>query len=160
MTETVTRKELETSLRTTRITHVAFIASLFIYIVVAALIQRTAAPFHGFAPSAPIDLLRFLFYLFSLLTFGILLLRRSFFAQDRLWAKRSGSQNPFGILTSYHVVLFALSETPAIYGLVLFLLGGEMGDFLGLVFLAFLYQLFAYPRRELWEEAARRPSSG
>jgi len=44
--------------------------------------------------------------------------------------------------------------------LVLFLLGGEMSDFLGLVFLAFLYQLFAYPRRELWEEAARRPSPG
>lgn len=161
MAETAIRRELEASLRTTRVVHAAFIASLFTYIVVAALIQRTAAPFHGFAPCAPTDLLRFIFYLLSILTFGILLLlRRTLLTPGRIRARSPESLEPLRTLTSYHVVLFALSETPAIYGLVLFLLGGEMGDFLGLVLLAFLYQLLACPRRELWEEAARSPSPG
>jgi len=144
----------EASLRTTRIIHRAFIAALFLYTFVVLLIQATFAPFRGFAPSAPLHLLRPLLYLLSLITFGVIhRLKRVLFGSERLHGQ--GMQDPFTALQSGHIVLFALSEAPALSGLLLFLLAGWTGDFFLLLLLALFYQLSLSPRRERWEEATR-----
>lgn len=148
------RTRLEASLRKTRIIHMAFITALFVYTLVVFLIQATFTPFRGFAPSVPVHLLRPLLYLLSLITLGVIhLLKRVLLGSERLHGR--GSQGLYIALQSGHIVLFALSETPALYGLLLFLLAGWAGDFLFLSLLALLSQLTLSPRRERWEEAAR-----
>ncbi len=153
------RTRLEASFRTTRIISLAFIGSLLVYASIVALIQTTFQPFGGFAPSVPLDLLRPLLYLLSLVIFGVIhLLKRVLFGSERLHGQ--GMQGLFIALQSGHILLFALAEAPVLYGLLLFLFAGWAGDFFLLSFLALFYQLSLSPRRERWEEAARSFSRG
>lgn len=153
------RAQFEASLRITRIVHMAFIVYLFIYAALVLLIQASFTPFRGFAPSAPLYLLRPLFYVLSFLIFGlILLLKRRLLQGERL--KGQEVQKLVATLKRGHIALFALSEAPALYGLVLFLLHGWAEDFFLLAFLAFFYLLIVSPRRERWEEAIGGRATG
>jgi hypothetical protein len=59
------------------------------------------------------------------------------------------------------VVTFALSESVAIFGLVLFLLSGKAMDFYLFMFLSLFYFWFFYPKYQDWEARLRaQPSSG
>ena len=59
------------------------------------------------------------------------------------------------------VVTFALSESVAIYGLVLFLMSGNAMNFYLFMFLSLFYFWFFYPKYQDWEAQLRaQPSPG
>lgn len=130
----------------------ALIGSVLIYAVVVEVLKRTLAPFPGFAELTPAQV-QMLKYLFIALAIGHFFLIR--FMQKIL---ATGSVER---LFQTAVVTFALSESVAIFGLVLFLLAGSAMDFYLFMFLSLFYFWFFYPKYQDWETQLRaQPSPG
>jgi F0F1-type ATP synthase membrane subunit c/vacuolar-type H+-ATPase subunit K len=118
-----------------------------IYAFILTLIQQTHAPFSGYAPGLPHNLLRGIFAVLALAGFGF-----ARFLQRSILEKTAA---PAPGLTTAAVVALALCEAVALYGFVLFLLTGRASDYY--LFAAVSVVGFAryFPRREVWEEQAR-----
>jgi hypothetical protein len=128
------------------------IGSVFIYAVVVEVLKRTQAPFAGFADLTPAQV-QMLKYIFVALAIGHFFLIK--FIQKILVA------GTVERLFQAAVVTFALSESVAIFGLVLFLLAGKAMDFYLFMFLSLFYFWFFYPKYQDWEARMRaQPSSG
>jgi F0F1-type ATP synthase membrane subunit c/vacuolar-type H+-ATPase subunit K len=143
------RDEHAKACRTAQAIGVALLVSLGIYAVVIDQIQRTHAPFNGFVPGAPRDLLRAIFAALALANLGIVgVIQRSILANAAL---------PLvGRLQSAAIVALALCEAVAIYGLVLFMLGGRAIDYYIFAALALVGFALYFPRQEAWQERAGR----
>ena len=126
----------------------ALLVSLGGYAFVVDQIQRTHAPFAGFAPGVPHDLLRVILAAFALAGLGVArVLQRLILANAAL--------PPLARLHSAAVVALALCESVAIYGLVLFMLAGRPSDYYIFAALALVGFILYFPRREAWEGRAR-----
>jgi hypothetical protein len=122
------------------------------YAGVIVVLQRVLAPFSGFAALAPAQV-QTLKYLFVALALGIFFLIK--FLQ-RIIGARSVEQ-----LFQGAIVTFALSESVAVLGLVLFLLAGNPVDFYLFMFLSLFYFWFFYPKYKDWEaQLSGQPGSG
>jgi hypothetical protein len=62
-------------------------------------------------------------------------------------------------LRSATITALALSEMPAIFGLILVMLGSARGDFYMLLAISGYMMVRHFPRRGAWEEYVRRGSS-
>ena len=96
-----------------------------------------------------IQILRYILYgpaLFQVLTIQVL--------QRTLLKKAPGGELQVlaGKLSTSAIVIYALCETPAIYGLVLFLLAGLYQDFYLLLAYSLGLLLIHFPRYSRWEE--------
>jgi hypothetical protein len=78
------------------------------------------------------------------------------------WLPAGHAAPTLAALQTRLVVLLALAEVVAVFGLVLFLLGGVIRDFYVLWLPAIGLQLLLTPTREVWEAVARGggPRSG
>jgi F0F1-type ATP synthase membrane subunit c/vacuolar-type H+-ATPase subunit K len=142
------RDELAKACRTAQVIGVAMLVSLGLYALVANLIQQAHAPFAGFTPGAPHDLLRWIFVALALAGLGLTrVVQRAVFANQALPV--------LGRLTSAAVVALAQCEAIAVYGLVLFLLAGRVRDYYMFAALALVGFALYFPRREAWAEQAR-----
>ena len=121
----------------------ALLASLGTYAFVVAQIQRTHAPFAGFAPGVPHDPLRLVFAALALAR----VVQRSVLANAAL--------PPLGRLRTAAIAALALCEAIAIYGFVLFMLAGRASDYYVFAALALVGFVLYFPRREAWEARAR-----
>jgi hypothetical protein len=65
-----------------------------------------------------------------------------------------------GRLVTTAVITAALAETPAILGLVLFMVFGLRADFYALLALSLALQAVYFPRLDGWREWAAEPASG
>ena len=142
---------LKTAYRTTVIICISMVASVVVYIVVAEMLRNTMQ-WQGVAFSTQDALYPYL--RIALLAFGIAIpivvsqiLRNVMLTPEKL-------ANPTGILTSYSIIMSALCESTAIYGLVLFVLAGNIMDMY--IFAAISLALFAvfFPRYSRWTELA------
>jgi F0F1-type ATP synthase membrane subunit c/vacuolar-type H+-ATPase subunit K len=132
----------------------AMIAALFIYAVVVEVIRSQQAPFSGFASFPEIKVLSYVLYVLALLQ--IVLTR----VVPRLLLKKDPTddlQSLIGKLNASAIITYALCETPAIYGLVLFFLGGLYRDFYLLLAYSLGLQLIHFPRYSRWEEWVKLP---
>ena len=130
----------------------AMIGSVFIYAVVVEVLKRTQAPFSGFADLTPaqVQMLKYIFVALAIATFFLIKFMQKILA--------SGSVER---LFQAAVVTFALSESVAIFGLVLFLLSGNAMDFYLFMFLSLFYFWFFYPKYQDWEaRLLEQPASG
>jgi len=126
----------------------ALLASLGTYAFVVAQIQRTHAPFAGFAPGVPHDPLRLVFAALALAGLGVArVVQRSVLANAAL--------PPLGRLRTAAIAALALCEAIAIYGFVLFMLVGRASDYYVFAALALVGFVLYFPRREAWEARAR-----
>jgi len=126
----------------------ALLVSLGLYAIVVNQIQRVNAPFTGFAPGVPHDLLRWILAAVALATLGMVrVLQRLILANAAL--------PPVRRLQNAAVVGLALCESVAIYGFVLFLVAGRASDFYVFAALAMVGFVLYFPRLEVWEERAR-----
>ena len=142
------RDELLKACRTTQTIGGALIVSLGAYAFVVNQIQRTHAPFGGFVPGVPHDLLRWILAALALATLGLVrFLQRTILANGALPLVRR--------LQSAAVVGLALCESVAIYGLVLFMVAGRASDFYVFAALALVGFVLYFPRLQVWEERAR-----
>ena len=156
---------LEATFSKARIIAVAIMASIFIYIGLAELIL-----FDQMHVSFPnLDLFRIVLYIISGVEIGIILWFRNFLLRktnalppartDRV-NQQSGSVNDpphkqeaafCQRLISITIISFALSESIAIYGLVLFILAKQRQDLYLLAGLALILMLIFFPRFDDWK---------
>lgn len=121
----------------------AMIASVFVYAGVVELIKWQWARFAGFGglPSATTELLSYIFLAVAAAQYGAIK------AVQRIVLAKSVDNLPQAA-----VITFALCESVALLGLVLFLLTGRSLDFyiFMLISLGFFYRF--YPRYDQWEK--------
>jgi hypothetical protein len=124
----------------------AMIAAVFVYAGVVEVIKWKLAPFAGFAKLEPhtADLLKYIFLALAAAQFGVIK------AIQRILPTRSVEN-----LSTVAIITFALCESVAVLGLVLFLLSGNSMDFyiFMVISLGFFYLFF--PKYEQWEERVR-----
>ena len=145
--------ELAKACRTAQVIGVALLVSLGVYALVVYQIQRMHAPFGGFTPGVPHDLLRWILAAVALATLGLVrVLQRIILANTAL--------PPVRRLHSAAVVSLALCESVAIYGLVLFMIAGRASDFYVFVALALVGFVVYLPRVDTWVERARAMEQG
>jgi hypothetical protein len=129
----------------------AMIAAVFVYAGVVELIKWQLAPFAGFArlDSRTAGFLKYAFLALAAAQFGVIK------AVQKILPTRSADN-----LSQAAVITFALCETVAVLGLVLFLLAGNALDFyiFMVISLGFFYLFF--PKYEQWEERLRAGGPG
>ena len=121
----------------------AMIAAVFVYAGVVELIKWQLAPFAGFAQLDPrtLGLLKYVLLAIAATQFGTIKL------VQKILPARSVDNLPQAA-----IITFALCESVAVLGLVLFLLGGNSLDFyvFMLISLGFFYLFF--PKYDQWEQ--------
>lgn len=126
----------------------AIIAGLFILAAIAEIVRSVYAPFNGFAANVKwVPGLRNFFYLMAM--FNILLIRyiimRIYIAAgditDETIVKR---------LSKADIASMLISQLPCLYGLVLFLMAGDLIDFYLLFGFSVIYSMIYFPRYKKW----------
>ncbi|MEJ2070338.1 MAG: hypothetical protein P8X65_12885 [Syntrophobacterales bacterium] len=145
-------QQVKTRYLTANFIGLVMIGSVFIYLVVVEVLKRTLAPFAGLADFTPAQV-QTLKYIFVALAIGHFFVIR--------YVQKILATVTVERLFQAAVVTFALSESVAIFGLVLFLLSGKAMDFYLFMFLSLFYFWFFYPKYQDWEARLRaQPSSG
>ena len=135
----------------------ALVGSIVVDAVVVELIRATRAPFGGFAPHVPIDTLRMVLIVLAIAD----LVAIRFVRAQMLGATARGTAPTVNVsdrargLFTVSVVVLALCLAVAIYGLVLFLIGGRGLDFYTFAFVSLLAMAVHFPRLAQWEEWAK-----
>lgn len=147
------RNELRQAYRTTAIVCGAMIAGLFPYLAVVELVRGHLGSTGYLIDSRQIELLAYVLYGLAILPFIVPhLIKRHVIA-----AARDEGEGALVIrLRTATFLSYALSEVPAVFGLVLFFLAGLNKAFYVLWFLSLLSMLLQFPRLRSWEELARQ----
>jgi hypothetical protein len=152
--------ELRQAYRTTAIVCAAMIAGLFPYLVIVELVRGQLGTSGYLMDAREIELLAYVLYGLALLPFIVPhLIKRHVIAA----APEEGEGALVMRLRTATFLSYALSEVPAVFGLVLFFLAGLTKAFYVLWFLSLLSMLLQFPRLRGWQELARqanRPSAG
>jgi hypothetical protein len=121
----------------------AMIASVFVYAGVVEWIKWQWAPFAGFFQLAPAQatLLKYIFLAFAAVQYGVIK-----FVQKIVPARSVDNLPQAAIIT------FALAESVAVFGLVLFLLTGNSLDFYIFMLISLSFFYLFYPKYDDWEK--------
>jgi hypothetical protein len=145
--------ELRQSYRTTAIVCAAMIAGLFPYLAVVEFVRAQFDSTGYLMDSQQIQLLAYVFYGLALLPFIVpRLIKRHVVAA----ASQEGEGALIIRLRTATFLGYALSEVPAVFGLLLFLLAGLSTTFYVLWFMSLLSMLLQFPRLGNWQELARQ----
>ena len=149
--------DLAARCRVARVIGAALVLAVFVYAVPVEVIRARRGGFAGFAPAAPVDTLRMLLVV---ATIADLVLVR--FIRSRMLAASPGAARPSGNaspptqrLFTASIVSMTMCLAVAVYGLVLFLIGGRPLDFYGFAVVSLLGLAVYFPRLRQWEEWAR-----
>ncbi len=137
--------ELKSSYRVATLIGVAMIVTILIYIVLVEVLKRGLFP-EGSPPLQEMGILRYAF--FALAVVQILLIR---YVREIILSRGNGIQR----LLVATIVTFALCESIAILGLILFLLGRDSFDFYCLAGLAMILFILYFPKYSQWEDWIR-----
>jgi F0F1-type ATP synthase membrane subunit c/vacuolar-type H+-ATPase subunit K len=129
-------KELKKNYLSLAIIGAGMVISVIIYAVVGEVIAKQNAPFSGFVKGFDqIDTLRYILLAVSVVILGVAGVARKALLSDKLSkfmvkpnAQSTGGGPVFAQFNSAHVIVFALCESVAIYGMVLFLIAGSRFD--------------------------------
>jgi len=136
----------------------ALVAALATYAFVVEMVRTQKAPFMGHAPTVPLPLLRLVLAVMSGLGLVFVNVVRRRIVAGRTVASSPGAA-PIPLvqrLLTASIVALAMCEAIAIYGLVLFLVGGQRLDFYGFAAFALLAFAAYFPRRSQWEAWAQQ----
>jgi hypothetical protein len=138
---------------------ISLITSVLIYAVIVETIKKQSAPFTGYAPIPEhIDMLRYTllgvvvaqYFLIRTVNNLFLSLKR---VSQRTYKPASLTAKALGFsrLIAGAVIVYALCESVAIYGLVLFLIQGNSYDFYLFLLISLVYFAIFFPRYDRWE---------
>ncbi len=121
----------------------AMIAAVFAYAGVVEVIKWQWAPFTGFAklPPQTAVLLKYIFLILAAAQYVIIKV-----VQKLILAQSTDNQPQAAVVT------FALCETVAIFGLILFLLTGNGLDFYVFMVISLGFFYWFFPKYEQWEQ--------
>jgi hypothetical protein len=137
------------------------IISVLVYAGVVEYFTRNNALFAGFAP-LPVNVfnkLRLILLGAGLVDLALIpfLRNRVLTAQNRAEVSPVGRPlTPEGKLVSASIISFALCESIAIYGFVLFLINGARKEFYLFFFLSLMAFAIHFPRYERWQEWSQK----
>ena len=149
--------DLRKAYRITAFIGLAMIASLVIYAVVVELIKKQHEPFGGFSPMPDtIPVLRYALLGVAAVEFPVIRMLNTLMLSGKVPLQSSQAAVQFTPevqrLVSASVVSYALCESVAIYGLVLFLIQGNSSDFYLFLVLSLFYFTIYFPKYGKWEE--------
>ena len=163
--EVESMEELKMGYRLATVIGIAMIASLFVYVAVVELIKKNSVPFRGFAPFPETDVLRYVFLGVAVACFFLirfikdLVLSRKTTIGVEPHKKRAFSAHIQKLLST-SIITYALCESVAIYGLVLFLIGGRSSDFYIFLVISLIFFIVYFPRYNQWEEWIKKQVMG
>ena len=165
-------EELRKAYRIAAVIGAAMIASLVMYAVVVELIKKQNAPFSGFSPMPDgFEILRYALLAVVAVEFIVIRFLNTLILSGRVPIRSSPTTAPYapGVqrLITASIISYALCESVAVYGLVLFFIQGNSNDFYLFLALSLLCFIVYFPRYNTWEEwleeqereQARRPQS-
>jgi len=130
----------------------AVFGALLLYLILVELLKVKLAPFHGLYPIQDMQTIKNLRYLFYGLSAASVILAR--LLQSLLLQKKPGD-TPLDLLNKLHrtsLILVIMSELPAMFGLILFLIRGLTKDFYLLLGVSVVVLFIFFPRRQAWEQ--------
>lgn len=134
------------------IINAAIVASLVIYAVVVEIMKARFYPFEGLIDNFDFVPFRYVLYVLAIANpIVIVQIRKALLKKASFDDRRNAIQR----LSRTSVITAAFCETPAIMGLVLFLLSGLRRDFYILLALSFIFVFLFFPRYSNWEEWVR-----
>lgn len=139
---------LKKAYHTSVIVGIAITASLFVYLIVFFMLRTPFLTAERLTAIQNTRNLRYLFYALSVGVVVFLRLLRGFLLKRQLSDTR---QVLIAKLQRTSILSMALSEGPAIFGLVLFFLGGLERDFIILLFVSMILVFMYFPRYKNWE---------
>jgi hypothetical protein len=158
---------LRTAYHVSVIIGLAVMASLVVYLIVVALIEDGTIALREQAALPVITLERIRFALLGIAVIVVLLVRpiarRVLNTGGDRGAVRDARSRPeeavasdTGTLATAAVITYALCEVPAIFGLVLFVLGRDVSDFYLFLIISLLSFSIHFPKFSQWEEWSRQ----
>jgi hypothetical protein len=136
----------------------ALVGAVVVYAILVEVLRARRGGFAGFAPAVPVDTLRMVLIVLAIADLSLIrFIRSRILAAPPRGGQRSGRAAPVTqrLLTA-SIVSLAMCVAIAVYGLVLFLIGGRPMDFYTFAIVALLGLAVFFPRRSQWEEWARR----
>jgi hypothetical protein len=146
------REVIKKTHRIAALVGLAVFGALVFYLVLVELIRTKMAPFYGLYHLKDLKTLNQLRYFFYGLSAVSLILAR--IIQGLLLRKKSG-ENASDLLNRLYrtsLITVIMSELPALFGLILFLIGGLNRDFYVLLVISVVALFIFFPRRRSWEE--------
>ncbi len=144
------KDEIGRFLRPASLVSAVIVASLAVYLALVLVVQMALRPFSGLARISGMRLIHDGAY-YATAAIGLLLL---LLLRPRLFKKKAGEDVGSALLRLQKATLLTmiLSEVPALFGLVLFLVGGNAVDFYLLFFASIVLAFIHFPRRGAWED--------
>jgi F0F1-type ATP synthase membrane subunit c/vacuolar-type H+-ATPase subunit K len=155
--------DLRKAYRTAAFIGLAMIASVLIYAIIVELVRKGTIPLTG-VPEMSADRLNSLKYvLFGVSAVLFFLIR---IINGKILSKgapagpvRAAAPPEIQRLVTAAVASYALSEAPAIFGLIVFFLGRVVEDFYVFMLISLFFFSYYFPKYSQWEEWARRKGS-
>jgi F0F1-type ATP synthase membrane subunit c/vacuolar-type H+-ATPase subunit K len=148
--------EFDKAFATSRFLGLTFAVCLMFYLLLEEIVRARFRPFLGFARG--IDVVRLRYFGFAAAVALVIALR---IVHSRILAAAARADGPRAVRSLFRVAVIslALAETPALIGLVLFLLAGLNKDFYLLLFVSIVLVFMYFPRKAAWETVLdkRRP---
>jgi len=153
----IENNDLHKAYRMTMFIGVVMIASVFVYAVVVEVLKKQHEPFGGFAPMGDvISTLRYVLLGVAAVDFFVIRILNTLMLSAKTPTRRSAMVSPFSPeaqrLMTASIVTFALCESVAVYGLVLFLIQGYSSDFYLFMALSLFFYSVYFPKYGKWEE--------
>jgi hypothetical protein len=152
--ETNSLEKLKKIYRDTAIVGAAIIATLCIFVVIVEYYRRAFAPFEGFNPFPGLYILKYMLLGVSVAEFLALAIIRRLLLPGLI-----RKVSPIPILLSFSVI-YALCESIAIYGLVLFILAGNAYDFYFFFVISLICFAIDFPRYGRWAKWLKGRETG
>jgi hypothetical protein len=157
--ETRSRDDLKKAYRITAIIGGFIIATLFIYAFIVEMLKANPASLQGIAPMPEIDTLRYVLLGVSAVIFFLIKFISNLFLAGKDPMARTSPAGGIGRSSPYlqrlmksAIVTYALCESVAIYGLILFIIGRNSPDFYLFMALSLVFFAVYFPRYGRWEE--------
>ncbi|MHB8843858.1 MAG: hypothetical protein ACYC7L_03840 [Nitrospirota bacterium] len=161
--------KLRAAYRTTVFIGLALMASLVIYLIIVQLFESGTVALQGEPALSgnPFEFLKFAFIGVSVIIFFLIRslnnqVLHSAGGQGQAPRRTAapGAPAAYGKLSTAAIITFALCETPAIFGLVLYFLGRNATDFYLFLIISMFFFASHFPKFSQWEEWYRKQQPG
>jgi hypothetical protein len=136
----------------------SLVCSVLIYAIVVEVIKKKDSPFSGYAPLPDvIDILRYTMLGIAVAQYFLIrYINKAILSQRATMFSNRANAAVTKILTYSRlivgpVIVYALCESVAIYGLILFLIQGKSFDFYLFMIISLSYFAIFFPRYNRWE---------
>jgi len=131
--------------------------TLLIFTAIVETLKATAFESPGFLPPSVLDVLRYVFLGLAFIEFFVIRIIKNLILSrggrtSTLSSQGDPSLTKVQKLFTAAIVSFAFCESVAIYGFVLFIIGGSSLDFYLFAFLSLIFFAVYFPRYSQWEE--------